>query len=151
MKKSQLKQIIKPIVKECINEVLLEQGLLSNVVTEVVKGLSPITVAPQPTPKPLQETNTLAVQQQFLEEQKREMAKEREERMNSQRKKILKATGLGANIFEGVEPLGSAGTVKSEATSQAGALAGVDSNDPGVDITGIMALGSSHWKKMMEK
>jgi len=39
MKKSDLKQLIKPVVKECIQEVLLEEGLLSNVVSEVVKGM----------------------------------------------------------------------------------------------------------------
>ena len=39
MKKSDLKELIKPLVKECIHEVLLEEGLLSNVVSEVAKGL----------------------------------------------------------------------------------------------------------------
>ena len=37
MKKADLKQLIKPLVKECIHEVLLEEGLLSNVVAEVAK------------------------------------------------------------------------------------------------------------------
>ena len=39
MKKNDLKQLIKPLVKECMHEVLLEEGLLSNVVAEVAKGL----------------------------------------------------------------------------------------------------------------
>ena len=39
MKKSDLKQLIKPLVKECIHEVLIEEGLLSNVVSEVAKGM----------------------------------------------------------------------------------------------------------------
>ena len=39
MKKSDLKQLIKPLVKECIHEVLIEEGLLSNVVAEVAKGM----------------------------------------------------------------------------------------------------------------
>ena len=39
MKKSDLKKILKPIVKECIQEAFLEEGLLSNVIAEVVKGL----------------------------------------------------------------------------------------------------------------
>ena len=39
MKKAELKKLIKPIVKECIHEVLLEEGLLSNVVAEVAKGM----------------------------------------------------------------------------------------------------------------
>ena len=40
MKKSELKRILKPIVRECIKDVLLEEGLLSNIVSEVTKGLT---------------------------------------------------------------------------------------------------------------
>ena len=39
MKKNELKQLIKPLVKECIHEVLIEEGLLANVVAEVTKGM----------------------------------------------------------------------------------------------------------------
>ena len=44
MKKSELKKLIKPLVKECINEVLLEEGLLSNIVSEVAKGMQGQTI-----------------------------------------------------------------------------------------------------------
>ena len=39
MKKADLKKVIKPLVKECIHEVLLEEGLLSNIVSEVAIGM----------------------------------------------------------------------------------------------------------------
>ena len=39
MNKSDLKRTIKALVKECIHEVLLEEGLLSNLISEVVKGI----------------------------------------------------------------------------------------------------------------
>ena len=39
MKKSELKKVLKPLIKECIQEALVEEGLLSNVISEVVKGL----------------------------------------------------------------------------------------------------------------
>ena len=39
MKRSDLKKVIKPLVKECIHEVLLEEGLLSNIVSEVAQGM----------------------------------------------------------------------------------------------------------------
>ena len=39
MKKADLKKLIKPLVKECIHEVLIEEGVLSNVVSEVAKGM----------------------------------------------------------------------------------------------------------------
>ena len=57
MKKTDLKKLIKPLVKECIHEVLLEEGLLSNVVSEVAKGLNTAPVIKEQvtqtqTPKP---------------------------------------------------------------------------------------------------
>ena len=64
MKKTELKEIIKPLVKECIQEVLIEEGLLSNVVSEVVKGLGTQSIVEQapvtrPTPQPKTNNNAL--------------------------------------------------------------------------------------------
>ena len=39
MKKDELKKILKPLIKECIKEVMFEQGTLSAIVSEVVQGL----------------------------------------------------------------------------------------------------------------
>ena len=39
MNKEQLKKLIKPVVKECIQEVLIEEGLLTEVVSQVAAGL----------------------------------------------------------------------------------------------------------------
>ena len=44
MKKSQLKATLKPIVKECITEVLIEQGLLSNIISGFAQGISMIAI-----------------------------------------------------------------------------------------------------------
>ena len=49
MNKSDLKKLIKPLVKECINEVLIEEGLLSNVVAEVTRGMQSGLVVEQNT------------------------------------------------------------------------------------------------------
>ena len=40
MNKTQLKKLIKPVVKECIQEVLIEEGLLTEVVAQVASGMS---------------------------------------------------------------------------------------------------------------
>ena len=46
MKRSELKELLKPIVKECLEEsmkeVIIESGLLLSVITEVVKGVAPL-------------------------------------------------------------------------------------------------------------
>ena len=39
MKRSELKKLIKPLVKECVQETLLNEGLLSNIVSEVAQGM----------------------------------------------------------------------------------------------------------------
>ena len=57
MKKSQLKHVIKPIVKQCLNELLIEQGLLSNIISEVVKGIQPMHQQPTHQPMPIKEAS----------------------------------------------------------------------------------------------
>ena len=56
MKRSELKKIIKPLVKECVHETILNEGLLSNIISEVASGLgnqfiveNKETVVPQET------------------------------------------------------------------------------------------------------
>jgi hypothetical protein len=146
MKKSQLKQLLKPIVKECIQESLLEGGVLSNIIAEVTKGLQPLVETKTPTTKSPQ---LLQQQQKELQEQKRELEEERRQQMKEQKRKLLNATGLPSNVFEGVDPLATGGNADSPQDAAAGALSGVDPKDPGVDISGIMAIGGRNWGKMI--
>ena len=126
MKKSDLKKLIKPLVKECIHEVLLEEGLLSNVVSEVAKGLQPAPIikeekiVKQATPQP------------------------KSKNYNSERKKLMDALGKdaynGVNLFEGTTP--------APADSPAGSVDLGDPNDAGVDISSIMEHSSKIWNSM---
>lgn len=143
MKKSQLKQLLKPIVKECINEALIEQGLLSNIISEVVKGLHPATsVVEAPPPSTGQEAT-------IMESTRREMMEEQQRALKEQKRKLLDAAGLGANIFEGTTPLAKGGAPSESTPAGAHALGDVDPNDAGVDISGITAIGGRNWKKMI--
>tara|TARA_R110001583_G_scaffold6954_1_gene34756 strand:+ start:98 stop:526 length:429 start_codon:yes stop_codon:yes gene_type:complete len=142
MKKSQLRQILKPIVKECINEVLIEQGLLSNIISEVVRGLQPIHTQPSvPTPN-----EELKFQKQQLDKQHQELEHQKQQQLKEQKRKILNAAGFGTDVFAGTEPIYEAAETND---GQAGALSGMAPNDPGVDIAGIMALGGRNWGKMI--
>jgi hypothetical protein len=130
MKKSDLKQLIKPVVKECIHEVLLEEGLLSNVVSEVVKGMNTA---------PLVESRQNAPRQQ-------EVAKESaaaRKKMTDHRKRILEAIGTdaynGIDLFEGTEPL-------SHHEPQAGSADLGSPRDAGVDISSIVGDASKIWQ-----
>ena len=138
MKKSQLKRVIKPIVEECINEVLLEKGLLSNIISEVVKGIQPMQPVMQQKPV-MQENKLMQQQRQELQEQKYEM-------MKAQKRKLLDAAGFGVDVFSGTEPIEEAA---DPSNGQAGALSGISPSDPGVDIAGIMAVANRDWSKMI--
>ena len=72
------KKILKPLIKQCIREVVLEEGLLSNIVSEVVQGLGsqPIVESKPPVienqghshvKKQLQETKQIIVNKFFLD------------------------------------------------------------------------------------
>ena len=139
MKKSQLKRVIKPIVEECINEVLLEKGLLSSIISEVVKGIQPLQQSSMQQRPVMQENKLMQQQRQELQEQKYEM-------MKAQKRKLLDAAGFGVDVFSGTEPIEEAA---DPSNGQAGALSGVAPNDAGVDIAGIMAVANRDWSKMI--
>ena len=40
MNKNELKKVLRPLIKECIKEVIFEEGTLSTIISEVVKGTS---------------------------------------------------------------------------------------------------------------
>ena len=133
MKREQLKKLIKPIIKECIHEVIIESGVLSNIVAEVAKGMGNVLVeSPQVQAAPKPQVNNYqppAPQKDHLKEH---------------RNKLTDAIGNSAyqNIFEGISPT----TAQKGPQAQAAPLAGVDPHDPGVDISGILAMGGNHWK-----
>lgn len=126
MKKNELKMLIKPIVKECIQEMLIEEGLLSNVVSEVVKGVS---------------TTPLVVEQSAPSPSKK---KERvPDRLAEHRKKMLEAIGKdsynGVDLFEGTVP-----THHKEPTPGATDLG--SPSDSGVDISSLIGNSKKIWK-----
>ena len=139
MKKSELKSII----KECVKEVLFEEGVLSNLVAEVafgiVKAQKPIVEVKQQIPQ----MNTAVMQE--AREQEDEA---RRKRLLETKRKMLDAMGSSkmANVFEGTEPLRQGGTPGK--TSPQSPLAGKDPNDAGVDISGLFNLAGQKWNAL---
>ena len=136
MRKSDLKKLIKPIVKECIQESLLEDGVLSKVISEVAVGLSSTESIVE---QPKKEMTTTTVNRRESEA----LAN-----LKEQRQKMLDAIGRdsmnGVNIFEGTDPISSSGDIGS--TGPASALSGVDPKDPGVDISDLAGIFGDTWK-----
>jgi len=142
MKKTELKTILKPLIKQCVREALLEEGILANIVTEVARGFSPLLSERKEV-----HTQGNLEQQRRLEQQKQHLEEEKYQRLKEQKRKVLDATGFGNEIFEGVSPLAEGGSPGADPSP--GPLAGTDPVDSGVDISGIMALGGHKWKNLI--
>lgn len=143
MNKKDLKNLIKPIVKECIHEVLLSEGILSGVISEVMKGTQQAQAATI-----VEETKPKSTNEIFRERTQRRPPKRN--KVNEAKSMLNSALGTdaynGINLFEGTEPLKSGGNPGSTAQPQ-GALGSVDSDDPGVDISGILNIAGNSWQK----
>jgi len=133
VKKSDLKQLIKPLVKECIHEVLLEEGLLSNVVAEVAKGMQGSVITEAATAVP-----ATTMHKKSNTDRKK---------INAQRKKMMDAIGKdsynGVNLFEGTEPM-----TGQQAAPQPGSVDLGNSSDAGVDISSLVGGASRMWDAM---
>jgi len=142
MKREELKRLIKPIVKECITESLIEEGILSSVVSEVMKGMAPTIMesAPVAASTPVRD-NSRALQE--AQDRRLQQAKD-------SRKKLLDAIGNdsygGVDLFEGTSPAPAQQSPEMQAASP---LGGQTPGDPGVDISGILGIGSHKWKALM--
>ena len=138
MKKSELKNII----KECVKEILFEEGVLSSLVAEVAFG---ITRAQQTLVEsnPAPQVNNAAMQEAREQEQE-----EKRKRLLETKRKMLDAMGNSklANVFEGTEPLKQGG--QPGKTSPHGPMAGRDPGDAGVDISGLFGLAGQKWQHL---
>ena len=139
MKKSDLKKVIKPLVKECIHEILIEEGVLSNIVSEVATGLGGSLIA---------ETTSRPVEPQHTPKREFNPIVNNTEKINEQKKRMLDAIGIGAyngvDLFEGTTPMAPNG----DATTRAGSVDLGSSSDAGVDISSLMGGASKIWSAM---
>ena len=144
MNKTQLKKLIKPVVKECIQEVLIEEGLLTEIVTQVASGMSQ---------QPIVENTSKKKNDKLFNEDLQMQRKSREanKKLQEHRKKLLDSIGgdayNGVDLFEGTEPLRSTGA-PGEAHKQS--VLGDNPNDAGVDISSIMGHAGKIWQAIKQ-
>ena len=140
MKTTELKKILKPLIKQCIKEVIYEEGTLSKIVSEVVQGLGA---------QPLVEAKKAQAPKARKKDDERE--KFAKLRLEETRKKMLDAIGTsgmkGVDIFEGTAPLSSAGGPGP--VKPGSPLKDYAPDDPGVNIEGIMSVAGVDWKKFI--
>ena len=133
MKRSELKKLLKPLIKECIQEALLEEGVISVLIKEIMKGtdsegVSPVVEAVEAPPK--KNVFPSVSSNKHLAEAK---------------KRLLKSIGGDVDVFEGTTPLpaSSPGNPASP-----GALNGMNPNDSGVDISSLAGNAGAIWKRL---
>ena len=140
MKKEQLQKILKPLIKECIKEVIFEEGVLSNIIKEVAVGIGS------------QQTIVESVQEpsQDFSRQRVELQEEARAAMQEKKRRLEESMGGGfSGIFDSTEPLSSGGSVQKEGSAQS-PLSAYAPNDAAVDINGLMNIAGGHnWKKMI--
>jgi len=145
MKKSELKELIKPIVEECIKDALLTSGLLTSVISEVVAGVQKGLVVEQTQPQ--------QIQQPVVQEQRNTISEEEKNKILENKKKLLDAIGKssynGVDVFEGTKPLKKGGA-PSKSSGGYKAFEGIDPNDPGVNIDKLTSNLGGIWKKLAE-
>ena len=137
MNKDQLKKVLRPMIKECIKEVIFEEGVLANIISEVVRGTS----------QPLVESRQPSYEQTQIDYEARERAQK------ERRKKLLDSIGSeaynGVNLFEGTQPLQERRTSTSSPHGSK-PLDGIAPNDPGVNL-GSLGVDTRLWAKLAGK
>ena len=129
--KKQITTVLKPLIKECIKEVLFEEhGVLSNVISEVVKGIqTPILESKKVTPT--------MEDLQDIEENRKNAEEERQRRI----KRLNESAGV--SVFENMH---------TEVTDspQGSPMSGVAPDDAGVDIDAITKIANGKWKHLIK-
>lgn len=130
--------MLKPLIKECVQEIILKEGLLSSIVSEVAKGIGGQLVVESKKPQQAQLSRPIPSDE------------DRERALKEHKRKLLDAIGKdsfrGVNVFEGTTP--NIPEPISEG-SPSSPLSGQDPNDPGVDISSIVAMGGKAWKQLL--
>ena len=140
MKKSELKNII----KECVKEVLFEEGVLSNLVAEVAFGITRAQGTLVEQNLPPQQVKNKTIDKALISEQEEEKRK----RILETKRKMLDAIGNSkmSNVFEGTEPLKEGGV--PNVTTVQGPMSGRDPGDAGIDISGLFSLAGEKWNAL---
>ncbi len=139
MKKSDLKRMLKPLIKECVQEMILEEGLLKNIVSEVASGMQGNLVT---------ETKQIRTREAMVEVEMQESSNKARRKLHERQRRLMDSIGKdaygGVNVFEGIEPM----RAQTETKAKAGSVDLGDPNDSGVNLDSILGNSAKIWKAM---
>jgi len=138
MKKSELKKILKPLINECVREAILDEGVLSGIISEVARGMTAATPAtPPPEPVKIDPVRERMRSNAFDSHQS--------DTLREHKRELMSAIGGGAyngvNLFEGTTPA----PAQNSPSQQASPLSGQAPSDPGVDISSLFGSVGKNW------
>ena len=137
MKSSASRKDLKSLVKECVREVMFEEGMISDLVSEIAAGFAKANLleTKQPTRPNLTER---------VVERRQEPKVEKKAYTKSKRNltEALKKNFGGIDLFEGTSPVPA-----TESNGQS-PLTGIAPNDSGIDISAIP--GMNNWKHLIK-
>jgi len=123
MKKNELKALMKPLIKECLKEVLIEEGFAKVLSETVQKEQEPIVhkfekIQQQPVAKP---------------------------NLSENRKKMLDAIGMnGFDPFAGTKPISNTQEYAPDLSVTA-----IPPGDKGIDISNLLKENKNVWKQQL--
>ena len=134
MKKAELKKII----KECVKEVIFEEGMVSDLISEIAAGFVKANLLESRSAQKSERSTAKKTESQPPAKKERETFKQNKKRLAES---LNKRYG-GVDLFEGTTP-----AIADKGAGQ-GALSSVDPLDKGVDISNIP--GMNNWKHLIK-
>lgn len=134
-KVDEMKKIIKPLVKECIKEILYEEGMMKLVQENVQKSDKVVT-------KQVPQENYQVKEREFMKKN----SQEAKINLQEAKKKLLQEIGMsGFDPFAGSEPLpqDSSNQLHEEGVQEGRLMAGIQGS--GVDISRLMNANKQSW------
>lgn len=155
MTRNDFKSILRPLLKETIKEVLLEQnGILSHIIKEVLAGSTHVIIealSKQQTQQP--RVAKKQAEPSFSLEDEEDRVEQKKRMLQEQREKLLKAVNKdaygGIDVFAGLTPIPSQRESGDASLSkEVPALRDIDPGDPGIDISGLVKLSGKKWSTL---
>ena len=135
MNKKELTRVLKPLIKDCIKEVIFEEGILSGLINEVVTGLEGRRV--------VTEGVTVLKKQKTDPEETRRRSEEYEKKRQEKIRRLNESMKVnGVDVFQGTQEI-------MDSPSAPNAVAGVRPSDPGVNLDSLIGAASKKWKHLI--
>jgi tRNA(His) 5'-end guanylyltransferase len=141
MKKEELKKVLKPVIEECLKELIFEKGVLSSLISEV-QGSSATVIKENKQNNAYQQKET-----EFIKKK----SQEANNKLLEYKKKLIDSVGKagynGVNIFEGVQPIDEAPKENRAAPSAVEVLD--PTNTGGINLNAIP--GMNKWGSILKR